>query len=115
MRRDLPRRGQTMVLFALLMLSAVLMALMTISLGAKAKERLELQTVADAAAYSNAIATARPYNTAALLNRAAVSHWVAMAGVQSLHAWGTLTSAYLKEWGSLSYEFQTPDTGAHCA
>lgn len=115
MRRELPRRGQTLVLFALLMLSAALMAFMTISLGAKAKERLELQTVADAAAYSNAIATARTYNTAALLNRAAVSHWVAMAGVQSLHAWGTLTSAYLKEWGSLSYEFQTPDTSVHCA
>ncbi len=103
-----------MVLFALLMLAVVLMAMMTISLGAKTKERMELQTVADAAAYSNAIATARTYNTASLLNRAAVSHWVAMAGVQSLHAWGTLTSAYMKELGALSYEFQTPNTGAYC-
>ena len=39
-------RGQALVLFALLMLSALLMSFMTISFAARAKDRLELQAAA---------------------------------------------------------------------
>jgi hypothetical protein len=107
-------RGQTLVLFALSMLLIALMVLMTVSIGAKAKDKLDLQAAADAAAYSNAIAAARTLNTAALLNRAAVSEWVAMAGIQALTAWGTTTSAYLGALGELAYDFQKPVPGQWC-
>jgi hypothetical protein len=42
-----------------------------------------LNNAADAAAYSQAVATARTYNTASLLNRAIIAHYVTIAGVQA--------------------------------
>ena len=55
-------RGQTMVLFVLSMLLLVLMVTLTLSFTMKVRERIEAQTVADATAYSNAVATARTFN-----------------------------------------------------
>lgn len=108
------RRGQTLVLFALTLLLLTLMVAMTLSFADRAKQRAELQTVADAAAYTTAIETARTYNSVALLNRTSVSEWVAMAGVQALTAWGTMTGAYMGEWGEMVYDFQTPVPGKFC-
>jgi hypothetical protein len=107
-------RGQTLVLFALSMLLIALMVLMTVSIGVKAKDKLDLQAAADSAAYSNAIASARTLNTASLLNRAAVSEWVAMAGIQALTAWGTTTGAYMGALGEMAYDFQMPVPGQWC-
>ncbi len=83
------RRGQNMVLLALLMLFAALMVTMTLSLAIRVKQRHELQTLADAAAYSNAVMTARAYNNAALVNRLEVSYFVASAANQAAISWGT--------------------------
>lgn len=77
------RRGQTLLLMALTMLLLVIMVTITLSIGMRAREKMELQTMADAAAYSNAVASARVYNTISVWNRAQVSHMVVLAGAQS--------------------------------
>jgi hypothetical protein len=89
------RRGQALVLFALTMLLMVLMVTMTLSIGMKTREKIELQTVADAAAYSNAVATARTFNGISIMNRAFVGNMVAMAGVESLISWSSYYRASL--------------------
>lgn len=81
------RRGQTLMLFACMMLFLVLLVCMTLSTGMKVKEKMEVQAVADAAAYSNAVTTARIYNEVALLQRAQIGHFVAMSSVQALTSW----------------------------
>ncbi|MBI3184497.1 MAG: hypothetical protein HYZ28_20365 [Myxococcales bacterium] len=81
------RRGQTLLLFVLTLLLLTVMVCMTLSFSTKAKEKMELQTLADTAAYSNAVMTARTYNAVSVLNRAQIAHMVAMAGVQSLISW----------------------------
>ncbi|MCP3136105.1 pilus assembly protein [Pyxidicoccus xibeiensis] len=77
-------RGQALVLFALTLLLLSVMVLMTLGFGMRAKERVEIQMAADAAAYSQAVATARTFNAIAVMNRAQVAHMVAMAGTQAL-------------------------------
>ncbi|MCY1017677.1 pilus assembly protein TadG-related protein [Pyxidicoccus sp. MSG2] len=89
------RRGQTMVLFVLSMLLVVLMVVLTLSYSMKVRERIEVQTVADAAAYTNAVATARTFNNIAVLNRVQIGHAVAQAGAQSIISWTTMYRAYL--------------------
>ncbi len=86
-RRPLRRRGQNLVLLALTMLLLVLMVTMTLGLGLRIRQKRELQALADAAAYSNAVMTARAFNNMALINRLQVSYWVAMAADQSLISW----------------------------
>ena len=78
------RRGQALVLFALTLLLLTLMVLMTLGFGMRAKERIEIQMASDAAAYSQAVATARTFNAISVMNRAQVAHMVAMAGTQAL-------------------------------
>ncbi|AFE07655.1 putative pilus biogenesis operon protein [Corallococcus coralloides DSM 2259] len=90
MRRSFSQRGQTLVLFVLSMLLLLLMVALTLSFTMKVRERIEVQTVADAAAYSNAVATARTFNTIAVSNRAEIAHMVANAGAASLLSWASL-------------------------
>ncbi|MFP2933364.1 pilus assembly protein, partial [Pyxidicoccus sp. 3LG] len=78
------RRGQALVLFALTLILLAVLVLMTLGFGMRAKERVEIQMAADAAAYSQAVATARTFNAIAVMNRAQVAHMVAMAGTQAL-------------------------------
>lgn len=91
-----PSRGQTLILFALSLLLLTLMVSLTLSMGMKVRERTELQTVADAAAFSNAVATARAFNSIAVLNRAQIAFAVSQAGVQSLVSWSTSYMAYVE-------------------
>ncbi|NBD09860.1 pilus assembly protein TadG-related protein [Corallococcus silvisoli] len=90
MKRSPAQRGQTLVLFVLSMLLLVLMVVLTLSFTMKVRERIEVQTVADAAAYSNAVATARTFNTIAVINRSEIAHMVANAGAASLLSWASL-------------------------
>lgn len=83
-------RGQTLVLFSLTLLLLVVMVCMTLSMGSKVKERMELQTLADASAYSSAVATARAFNAVAVMNRVQVAHAVSTLGTLSLISWSTL-------------------------
>ncbi len=93
-RSMVARRGQSLVLLALTLLLLTLMVLMTISIGVTAARRADLNDAADAAAYSSAVATARTFNTAAVLNRAIIAHYVTMAGVQAQLAYGSSGAAY---------------------
>lgn len=89
-------RGQTMVLFALTILLTTLLVLMTLSISTRVKEKMELQAVADAAAYSNAVVTARAYNEIALMSRGQIGKMVSMAGVQSLISWSSYYRAQVE-------------------
>ena len=91
-------RGQTLVLFSLTMLLISLMVLTTVSIGMRVKERAELQTVADAAAYSEAVVTARSFNAISVMNRVLIAEMSSVAAAQSLMSWagfyhGTLNQA----------------------
>ncbi|RYZ34883.1 MAG: pilus assembly protein, partial [Myxococcaceae bacterium] len=96
MKRSSPQRGQTLVLFVLSMLLLVLMVGLTLSFSMKIRERIELQTVADATAYSNAVATARTFNNIAVINRTEIAHMVAEAGAASLLSWASLYRAEIR-------------------
>ncbi|NNB94797.1 pilus assembly protein [Corallococcus exiguus] len=82
-------RGQALVLFSLTFLLLTLMVLLTLGFGMRAKERVEIQMAADAAAYSQAVSTARTFNAIAVMNRAQIAHMVAMAGTQSMISYGS--------------------------
>jgi hypothetical protein len=82
--------GQTLVLFALTLLLLTMLVLMTLSFGSKVKSRMEVQTVADATAYSNAVSAARTMNSIAVMNRVHVAHTVSTIGTLSLISWVTL-------------------------
>lgn len=80
-------RGQNLVLLSLTMLFLALMVTMTIGLGLRIRQKHELQNLADAAAFSNAVMTARTFNNMAAVNRLEVSYWVAQSADQSLISW----------------------------
>ena len=82
-------RGQALVLFALTLLLLALMVLLTVSLGMRVREKMELQTLADVAAYSDAVATARTYNVMAVMNRTEWSLVVAQAATQGYISWAS--------------------------
>jgi hypothetical protein len=84
------------VLFALTLLLTSLLVLMTLSISTRVKEKMELQAVADAAAYSNAVVTARAYNEIALMSRAQIGKMVSMAAVQSLISWSSYYRAQIE-------------------
>lgn len=80
-------RGQALALFALTMLLLTLMVLMTISFGMQAARKTDLANAADATAYAAAVSTARTFNSAAILNRAIIAHYVTMAGIEAQMAY----------------------------
>lgn len=69
------------------MLMLVVMVMMSLGISQRVREKMELNTLAETTAYSNAVATARAYNAVALMNRAAIAHWINLAGVESLISW----------------------------
>ncbi len=85
-----PRRGQTLVFAALFSLLLTLAVFLTFSIGIRTREKIRMQTMADAAAYSNAVTEARAFNFYAWSNRAIVSHMVSVLSVaahQSYVSW----------------------------
>jgi hypothetical protein len=72
------------------MLLVTLMVMLTLSFSMKVREKMEAQHVADLAAYSSAVATARTFNSIALMRRAQTAHLVAMSAVESLISWTTV-------------------------
>jgi len=86
-------RGQNLVLLSLTLLFVTLMVTMTIGLGLRLRQKHELQALADASAYSNAVMTARTYNDMAFTNRLEVSYWVSMAADESIISWTSYARA----------------------
>jgi len=109
-------RGQTLVVTSLTVLLVALMVLTTLAINMKLREKIELQHVADASAYTNAIITARVYNSIALINRTEVSHMVALSGIESLISWSSEYRATLNvapgAWAQISKEYR--DQGDAC-
>lgn len=94
--RNQASRGQALVLFSLTLFLMTAMALMTLSIGTRVKHKMELQTLADAAAYSNAVATARAFNSIAIMNRVMIAHTVSTLGAISLVSWATAYHRYVE-------------------
>jgi hypothetical protein len=67
-----------------------LLVCMTLSFGQKAKEKMELQMMADQAAYSTSVATARAFNELAIMNRAIIADNVTQIGVDASISFTTL-------------------------
>jgi hypothetical protein len=87
--------GQALVVFCLTMLLVTVLVCLTLSFSMRIREKMEAQTVADLSAYSSAVATARTFNSIAILRRAQTAHMVALTGVESLISWTTVTRANL--------------------
>jgi hypothetical protein len=83
-------KGQALVLFTLCLLLLTVLVMMTLSIGTRVRDKLELDNLSEVAAYNDAVVVARTYNSISLLNRAQLSHMVALAGVQSLISWSGL-------------------------
>ncbi len=83
------QRGQTLVLAALVTLLIALMAIVTISIGWRVRDRIEAQMAADAAAYSQAVDVARAYNELALMNRTIIAMEVSALGMSALISWSS--------------------------
>ena len=79
--------GQSLLLTVVLMAAGGLMWLLFYQVGQVAGERARLTHVADAMAYSGAVAQARSLNLLAYINRAEVAHQVAMAHLVTMASW----------------------------
>ena len=102
------RRGQTLVLGVLFLFLTTLLVLITLSVGQRTRDRIEGQIAADAAAYSDAVVTARTLNQMALINRTRVSVLVVMLGVQSLISWSGHHRSHLAATATALKEAEAP-------
>lgn len=100
------KRGQTLVLMGLTLLLLTLLVLMTLGLGVRVHERTEQQVVADAVAYSEAVATARTFNVTASLNRTIIAQMAAVAAGQSLLSWAGFYHGCLNQARDLLMDYQ---------
>lgn len=90
-------RGQNMVLFAMTMVLVVALAMMTVSIGVTASRKADLDNVSDALAYTQAVSAARTFNSAAVMNRAMVAHYVAMSGITAQVMYMSTATAYFEQ------------------
>jgi len=79
--------GQALVLGAIFALVLMLCALSTVNLGRAVYDKVQLQTAADAAAYSQAAVEARVLNFTAYTNRAMVVHYAALMAATTYLTW----------------------------
>lgn len=82
-------RGQAAAMMAVTMVLIALMVALTLGIGMKAKEKMEVQTMADVSAYSGAVVTARTFNSISLLNRVIVAEMVSLVATESLLSYGS--------------------------
>lgn len=111
MTSRLPRaseRGQALVLFALTLLLMSLMVFITLGIAMRTRERMETQMAADAAAYSQAVVTARTFNAISVLTRVSVAHLVVMAGTQALISWSGQQYAIRKALACPNDAYRSP-------
>ncbi len=83
--RDIQREedGQAIALAAVAMLGIAIGVLATVQVGRAVHQRIHVQNIADQAAYSVAATEARTYNFFAFSNRAQLTHYNAMMGLQA--------------------------------
>src|SRR6266852_5171739 len=85
LRRD--EEGQVLVLGAIFGLVLMLCVLSTVNLGRAVYAKVQLQTAADAAAYSQAAVEARVLNFTAYTNRAMVVHYASIMAAAAYLTW----------------------------
>ena len=85
LRRD--EDGQVLVLGAIFCLVLAVCMLSTVNLGRAVYEKVQLQTAADAAAYSQAAVEARVLNFTAYTNRAMVVHYASIMAAAAYLSW----------------------------
>jgi hypothetical protein len=85
LRRD--EDGQALVLGAIFGLVLMLCVLSTVNLGRAVYGKVQLQTAADAAAYSQAAVEARVLNFTAYTNRAMVVHYASIMAAAAYLSW----------------------------
>ncbi len=85
LRRD--EEGQTLVLAAVFGLILALCVLGTVNVGRAAYDKMQLQTAADGAAYSQAAVGARVMNFTAYTNRAMVVHYASIMALSAYQAY----------------------------
>jgi len=85
LRRD--EDGQALVLGAIFGLVLMLCVLSTVNLGRAVYDKVQLQTAADAAAYSQAAVEARVLNFTAYANRAMVVHYASLMAAAAYLSW----------------------------
>lgn len=95
--------GQVLVLFGAGIFLVALMVMVSLAISMRIKERMELQVLADASAYSNAVTTARAMNSIALMNRALIAQMVAQAGTHAVINW---SSSYVPAVGDMRTAFE---------
>src|SRR5207302_5558876 len=79
--------GQALVLAAIFGLVLMLCVLSTVNLGRAVYEKVQLQTAADTAAYSQAAVEARVLNFTAYTNRAMVVHYASIMAASAFLTW----------------------------
>jgi len=85
LRKD--EEGQALVLGAIFGLILALCVLSTVGLGRAVYDKMQLQTAADAAAYSQAAVEARVLNFTAYTNRAMVVHYASIMAASAYLTW----------------------------
>ncbi len=87
-------RGQVLVLMTMCIFFVAVLAVMTMAIGQRIREKAELQSIADVGAYNYAVATARGYNAFSLTNRVNVSQWASLAATHALFAYCQDTTGF---------------------
>jgi len=88
--------GQTLVLAAIFGLILAVCVLTTVNIGRAVYDKMQLQTAADNAAYSQAAVEARVLNFTAYTNRAMVVHYASMMAATAYLTWVHFNYAALK-------------------
>ncbi|MBS1149821.1 MAG: hypothetical protein H6Q89_1519 [Myxococcaceae bacterium] len=99
-------------MFAMFLLALVLLVMATLSLSHLTHQKMQMQVASDTAAYSQAVATARAFNSVALLNRAQLATMVAMAGIDSAVSFG---GSYRAALNSTWYGYWNEFDGEYCS
>ena len=108
------RRGQSLVLAAVACLGLALGVLATVQMGRAVHQRIHVQNVADAAAYSVAAAQARAYNFWAFSNRAQITHYNAMMGLQAYASYLSFMPYALASLSDTVYEASSRTASFAC-
>ncbi|MEE2836056.1 MAG: pilus assembly protein TadG-related protein [Myxococcota bacterium] len=108
------RRGQSLVLAAVACLGLALGVLATVQMGRAVHQRIHVQNVADSAAYSVAAAQARAYNFWAFSNRAQITHYNAMMGLQAYASYLQFMPYALASLSDTVYEASSVTAGFSC-
>ncbi len=93
------KNGSILVIFSLVIMTAIIFSKAFISVGHGIYERIKLQNAADAAACSAAIMQARAMNYAAYTNRAMISHLVLISHLTSLYSFTLFVNDIMNKAG----------------